>query len=294
MTNHEEHQYLNVIRNILENGSWEEGRNGKTKSIFGQSMRFSLANGTIPILTTKKTAWKTCLKELLWFIRGDTDNKLLQEQGVHIWDGNSSRDFLDSRGLHQYDEGLIGPAYGFQWRHFGGDYNFGKRDTVGENPGIDQLQQIIDALKDPLQRTSRRLVMSAWNPLQIDEMALPPCHIMCQFNVHDGNKLSCSMYQRSNDEACGTPFNIASYSFLTHLLAKHCDLEAHEFIYFKGNCHLYEAHVEGAKMQLSREPYPFPTVTINRVCENINDYQVSDFTLHNYQHHDPIKFEMVV
>jgi thymidylate synthase len=193
MENHEEQQYLNLIKNILENGTWEEGRNGKTKSTFGNMMRFSLKDGKIPILTTKKTAWKTCLKELLWFIRGDTDNKLLQEQGVHIWDGNTTREFLDSRGLTDYREGLIGPGYGFQWRHFGGDYDSSAAGVKeGGKPGVDQLQQIIDALKDPAQRTSRRLIMSAWNPQQLDEMALPPCHILCQFNVHDGNKLSCN------------------------------------------------------------------------------------------------------
>ena len=294
MENHEEQQYLNLIKNILENGTWEEGRNGKTKSIFGHMMRFSLKDGKIPILTTKKTAWKTCLKELLWFIRGDTDNKLLQEQGVHIWDGNTTREFLDSRGLTDYREGLIGPGYGFQWRHFGGDYDSSAAGVKeGGKPGVDQLQQIIDALKDPAQRTSRRLIMTAWNPQQLDQMALPPCHILCQFNVHDGNKLSCSMYQRSNDEACGTSFNIASYSFLTHLIAKHCGLEAYEFVYFKGNCHIYEEHVDGLKLQITREPYPFPTVSIKQVRENINDYCVDDFEIHNYQHHEPIKFQMV-
>ena len=293
-SNKEEEQYLNLIRDILDRGTWEEGRNGKTKSIFGASMRFSLANGQIPILTTKKTAWKTCLKELLWFVRGETDNKLLQEQGVHIWDGNTTREFLDSRGLNHYREGLIGPGYGFQWRHFGGDYDSSAAGVKeGGIKGVDQLQQIIDALKDPAQQTSRRLIMSAWNPCQLDEMALPPCHILCQFNVHNGNKLSCSMYQRSNDEACGTSFNIASYSFLTHLIAKHCGLEPYEFVYFKGNCHIYEEHVDGLQLQITREPYPFPTVSIKQVRENINDYQLDDFEIHNYQHHEPIKFQMV-
>ena len=287
---HQEQQYLDLIRNILDNGTWEEGRNGRTKSVFGNSMRFDLTNGQIPILTTKKTAWKTCLKELLWFIRGETDNRLLQEQGVHIWDGNTTREFLDSRKLN-YREGLIGPGYGFQWRNYNAQYDPATGTPVEK--GVDQLQQIIDALKDPAQRTSRRLVMSAWNPCQLDEMALPPCHILCQFNVHDGNKLSCSMYQRSNDEACGTTFNIASYSFLTHLLAKHCGLEAHEFVYFKGNCHIYEEHIEGLKLQITRKPFPFPTVSIKQVRENINDYTIDDFVLENYQHHEPIKFQMV-
>ena len=288
---HEEYQYLNLIENIIDNGVMEEGRNGKTLSIFGNSMRFSLANGTIPILTTKKTAWKTCLKELLWFIRGKTSNHLLTEQNVHIWDANSSLDFLKSRGLDSYSEGELGPIYGHQWRHFNAKWEGDNHDY--SNEGVDQLQQIIDQLKNPETRNSRRLVLSAWNPCQLSLMALPPCHILCQFNVHGGNKLSCAMYQRSNDECCGTPFNIASYSFLTHLLAKHCGLEAHEFVYFKGNCHIYEDHIDGAKLQITREPFPFPTVVIKQNRDNINDYQLEDFELHNYQHHEPIKFTMV-
>jgi thymidylate synthase len=302
---HEEYQYLNLIENILENGLWEQGRNGKVKSIFGQSMRFSLKDGKIPILTTKKVAWKSCLKELLWFIRGETDNKLLKSQGVHIWDGNSSREFLDSRGLHLYPEDIVGPEYGYQWRYFNANYNCfnGKRvfnpneaDIYSKTKcftGIDQLQQIIDALKDPEQRTSRRLIMTAWNPAQIDQMALPPCHILCQFNVHDGNKLSCAMYQRSNDFFLGIPFNIASYSFLTHLIAKHCGLEAYEFVHFMGNCHLYENSIDAAKLQSIRDPYPFPTVSIKQIRENINDYQVEDFEVHNYVSHEQIKVAMI-
>lgn len=316
---HEEYQYLNLLENILENGTWEEGRNGKTKSIFGASMRFSLKDGKIPILTTKKTAWKTCLKELLWFVRGETDNKILKEQGVHIWDANGSREFLDSRGLTDYEVDELGPIYAYQWRSFNKPYMCKKNQTlikekisecwnngtIDINPeleedykkldekGVDQLQQIIDALKDPKQRTSRRLVMTAWNPCQLNQMALPPCHILCQFNVKNGDELSCAMYQRSNDEACGTTFNIASYSFLTHLLANHCGLKAHEFVYFKGDCHIYEDHIEGIKTQIQREPYPFPTISIKTIRDNINDYQVEDFELHNYQHHPQIKFQMV-
>lgn len=287
---HEEYQYLNLLENIIENGTWEDGRNGKTKSVFGHMMRFSLKNGKIPILTTKKTAWKTCLKELLWFIRGKTNNNILKEQGVHIWDANAAPEFLESRGLGHYSDGELGPIYGHQWRHFNAKW---EGDEDYSDDGIDQLQQIIDALKDPSQRTSRRLIMTAWNPCQLDEMALPPCHILCQFNVHNSNQLSCALYQRSNDECCGTPFNIASYSFLTHLLAKHCGLEAYEFVYFKGNCHIYEDHIEGAKMQIAREPYPFPTVSIKQVRDNINDYQVDDFDIHNYVSHEQIKFQMV-
>ncbi len=337
---HEEYQYLSLLENILENGFWEEGRNGKTKSIFGASMRFSLKDGKIPILTTKKTAWKTCLKELLWFIRGETDNKLLKEQGVHIWDANGSREFLDSRGLTHYEEDELGPIYGKQWRSFNKPYTpkqFRDDKTeedewqwsghlpryrhkwnwdynrhpdiswIGDNndyftvfdydkefdKGIDQLQQIIDALKDPKQRTSRRLIMTAWNPCQLDQMALPPCHILCQFNVHDGNKLSCSMYQRSVDTILGQPFNIASYSFLTHLLAKHCGLEAYEFVYFMGNVHIYENAIDAAKLQITREPFDFPTVTIKQIRDDISDYQVEDFEINNYKSHDAIKVNMV-
>ena len=314
---HEEYQYLNIIENILENGFWEEGRNGKTKSIFGNSMRFSLSNGKIPILTTKKTAWKTCLKELLWFIRGETDNKILKEQNVHIWDANGSREFLDSRGLNDYDIDELGPIYAYQWRQFNKPF-FCKKDQQTYNDGktlnnlrkecittyslllndlktqgVDQLQEIIDQLKNPKTRTSRRLIMTAWNPCQLDEMALPPCHILCQFNVHDGNQLSCALYQRSCDVALGKSFNIASYSFLTHLLANHCGLEAYEFVYFIGNEHLYEDHIEPMKEILNREPYPFPTVSIKQIRDNINDYQVEDFEIHNYKSHEAIKMKMV-
>ena len=306
--NHEELQYVNLIKKIIEEGTWEEGRNGKTKSIFGHTMRFSLQGGKIPILTTKKTAWKTCLKELIWLIRGETDNKLLQEQGVHIWDGNSSKEFMESRGLGHYPEGLLGPIYGYQWRGFNGDYdmNTGRRlISHSSNAGgtcplpattsaiVDQLQQIIDALKDPKQRTSRRLIMTAWNPCQLDEMALPPCHVMCQFNVHDGNKLSCALYLRGNDTALGLSFNVASYSFLTHLLAKHCGLEAYEFIYFCGNAHIYEDHIEPIKAIFDRVPYEFPTLEISDKKENINDYEVEDFIISNYKCHDVIKMKMV-
>ena len=297
MENHEEQQYLNLIKNILENGTWEEGRNGKTKGIFGNMMRFSLKDGKIPILTTKKTAWKTCLKELLWFIRGDTDNKILKKQGVHIWDANGSREFLDSRGLKLYPEDMLGPIYGYQWRNFNASYHCFTGHPIDDlqHPfdGIDQLQQIIDALKDPKQRTSRRLIMTAWNPKQLDQMALPPCHILCQFNVHDGNKLSCSMYQRSVDSILGLPFNIASYSMLTHLIAKHCGLEAYEFVHFMGNCHLYDNAIEAANLQITREPFPFPTVSIKQVRENINEYEVDDFILENYQSHEAIKVAMI-
>jgi thymidylate synthase len=288
---HEENQYLNLLDDILSTNSEFVGRNGKTLSIYGSAMRFSLENNSIPLITTKKVAWKTCLRELLWFIKGSTNNKLLKEQNVHIWDANGSREFLDSRGLQNNNEDDLGPIYGFQWRHFNADYV--SCDTDYSNKGIDQLKEVINTLKDPLLRNSRRMIISAWNPCQLNSMALPPCHIMMQFNVTNNNKLSCSMYQRSNDEACGTCFNIASYSFLTHLLAIHCDLEPYEFIYYKGNCHIYEEHISNIKIQLQRQPYEFPSLHILNKRENIEDYNIDDFKVSNYKYHSPLEYKMV-
>ena len=288
---HEENQYLNLLDDILSSNSEFVGRNGKTLSIYGSAMRFSLENNKIPLITTKKVAWKTCLRELLWFIKGSTNNKLLKEQNVHIWDANGSREFLDSRGLQNNNEDDLGPIYGFQWRHFNADYV--SCDSDYSNKGIDQLKEVINTLKDPKLRNSRRMIISAWNPCQLNSMALPPCHILMQFNVTNNNKLSCSMYQRSNDEACGTCFNIASYSFLTHLLAIHCDLEPYEFIYYKGNCHIYEEHISNIKIQLQRQPYEFPTLKILNKRENIEDYNIDDFEVCNYKYHSPLEYKMV-
>jgi thymidylate synthase len=288
---HEENQYLNLLDDILANNTEFIGRNGKTLSVYGSAMRFSLENNKIPLITTKKVAWKTCLRELLWFIKGSTNNNILKEHNVHIWDANGSREFLDSRGLYNNDIDDLGPIYGFQWRHFNADYKSCNDDYT--NKGIDQLADVINTLKDPKLRNSRRMIISAWNPCQLDKMALPPCHIMMQFNVTNDNKLSCSMYQRSNDEACGTCFNIASYSFLTHLLAKHCDLEPYEFIYYKGNCHIYEEHISTIKEQLQREPYEFPTLTIINKYEDIEDYKEEDFIVSNYKHHGALQYKMV-
>ena len=288
---HEEYQYINLLKDIIEHGSMEMGRNGKTKSVFGSAMHFSLENGSIPILTTKKTAWKTCLKELLWFVKGQTDNTILNDQNVHIWDGNSTEDYMKSVGLSHYVEGDLGPIYGFQWRYFNAPYSSCNENYSGK--GEDQLQQVIDCLKDPVKRNSRRLLVNAWNPCQIEKGVLPPCHVLFQFNVTDGNKLSCSLYQRSVDTALGQPFNIASYSFLTHLIAKHCGLIAHEFVYYMGNCHIYEDHIENMKEQVKRKPYAFPTVEIKTIREDINSYEVDDFVVSGYEYHPQIKMTMV-
>jgi thymidylate synthase len=288
---HEEYQYLNLLEDILNEGIIQQGRNGFTKSIYGSALHFSLENGKIPILTTKKTAWKTCLKELLWFIKGQTSNKILNDQNVHIWDGNSTAEFKKSRGLSNYNDDDLGPLYGFQWRFFNAPYENCNSNYNGK--GVDQLNEVIKLLKDPVQRYSRRLVVSAWNPCQINEGVLPPCHVLFQFNVI-GNKLSCSLYQRSCDCALGQPFNIASYSFLTHLIAKHCDLEPYEFIHYIGNAHIYEPHLEQMKEQINRVPINFPTIHILNKRDNINDYELGDFKINNYKHLSQIKMEMVV
>lgn len=287
-----ESQYTNLIRQILEKGSRETSRNGTTLSLFGYSMRFSLQGGALPLLTTKRVAWKTCFRELQWFIRGSTDNRELQVQDVHIWDGNATPQFLESRGLGERGEGDLGPIYGHQWRYFGAPYVNYATDYTGQ--GVDQLQGIIDQLRTEEGRSSRRLVMSAWNPAQIDEMALPPCHVLSQFHVRDGKYLSCALYQRSGDVGLGVPFNIASYSFLTHLLARHCDLVADEFVYFLGNAHIYEDHIESLKVQIERPFFPFPAIEIGEKRDRIEDYNLGDIVwTRPYQCHGSIKMEMV-
>ena len=287
---HDEYQYINLLQDILNDGKLEKGRNGYTLCTIGSVMQFSLENNKIPILTTKKTAWKTCLKELLWFIKGQTSNKILNSQKVHIWDGNSTKEFMESRNLSHYQEGDLGCIYGYQWRFFNAHYENCDSDYSGK--GVDQLQEVIDCLKDPEKRNSRRMVISAWNPCQINEGVLPPCHVLFQFHVIDNNKLICTLYQRSNDEFLGVPFNIASYSFLTHLIAHHCGLDAYEFIHYGGNCHIYDDHFDQIKEQISRTPYQFPSLEILNKRDNINDYVIEDFKIHDYQHHPPIKGSM--
>jgi thymidylate synthase len=288
----EEQQYLNLITEIMQKGTTEQTRNGTTKSIFGHMMRFSLVNGTIPILTTKRVAWKTCFRELMWFIRGQTDNQILQSQNVKIWNDNSTREFLDRAGLPHLSENDLGPVYGHQWRHFNAEYTDCHTDYTGK--GVDQLQHVIDLLKNPETRNSRRIVMSAWNPCQIKEMALPPCHILAQFSVSQGKYLSCALYQRSGDVGLGIPFNIASYSFLTHLIARYCGLEAQSFIHFIGDAHIYLDHMEPLQTQLQRVPYPFPQIRISKIHDSIQDYSEFDIEwITPYVFHDPIVMEMV-
>ena len=285
---HDENQYLNLIDDIIKYGTMVNGRNGNALTIFGTAMHFSLENNKIPILTSKKLAIKTCIKELLWFISGNTDNKILKQQNVHIWDDNGSREFLNSRGLTNLEEDDLGPVYGHQWRHFNASY--GSCNDNYEGKGVDQLEYIINCLKNPKERYSRRLIMSAWNPVQLDEMALPPCHVLAQFNVIN-DELSCSLYQRSGDVGLGVPFNIASYSVLTHILAKHCNLKAKEFVYYLGNSHIYDDHINELKEQIKREPFEFPTVDIVKK-DNINDYKLEDIDIIDYKYHPSIKMKM--
>lgn len=289
-TPHDEYQYLHLIDDILLDGVMEYGRNGNAKTIVGSAMHFSLENNTIPFLTTKKVAWKTCTKELFWFISGKTDNKILQDQNVGIWNGNASREYLDDIGLYERAENDLGPVYGHQWRHFNAPYGTCNDDYSGK--GEDQLDYIISCLKNPNTRNSRRLIMSAWNPCQLRDMALPPCHILAQFNVINGNQLSCSLYQRSGDVGLGVPFNIASYSMLTHLIANHCGLVASDFYYHLGNCHIYDDHLDILKEQITRIPYAFPTIKIKTVKENIEDYSLEDIEINNYVSHEKLKMEM--
>jgi thymidylate synthase len=289
---HDENQYLSIIDSLLETGRRETGRNGEVTVDTGAAMHFSLRDGTIPIFTTKRVAWKTCLKELLWFIRGSTDATELSRAGVRIWDGNGTREFLDQRGLTKNRVGDLGPVYGHQWRFFNAPYSGADVEYTGS--GVDQLQNIVDALKDPSQHSSRRLIMSAWNPAQLNEMALPPCHILAQFHVSPKKELSCSLYQRSADMALGVPFNVASYSFLTHLLAYHCGLKVGEFVHHLGNCHIYAGHEEGLQEQLKRMPLTFPKLKVGGQLDcprdKIDEYGLGDFCVTGYDHHPSIKF----
>lgn len=289
---HDEESYFTLIKRVLEEGNYTDGRNGFTYSIFGHHMEFSLKNNTLPLLTTKKVAWKTCFRELMWFLRGSTDNEELRQKKVHIWDANASREFLDSRNLFHREENDLGPIYGHQWRHFNASYT--DSHTNYEGKGVDQIQYIIDALKDPAQHSSRRLVLSAWNPCQIDEMALPPCHVLVQFYVREHKYLSCSLYQRSGDIGLGVPFNIASYSFLTHLLAHHCGLEAEKFIHFLGDAHIYEEHKEILKQQLKNTPQSFPKITFSQKREHIENYNEQDIVwLEPYKCCGEMKMKMI-
>lgn len=292
MQAHEELQYLDHIRDIITRGIVRGDRTGTgTRSKFGASMRFSLRDNVLPLLTTKRVFWRGVAEELFWFISGSTDNKLLQEKKIRIWDGNGSREFLDKRGLSHRREGDLGPVYGFQWRHFGAKYETCDTDYKGK--GVDQLAKVIDMIKN--NPTSRRIVMSAWNPADLPQMALPPCHMFAQFYVDTtAGELSCQMYQRSADMGLGVPFNIASYALLTRLIAHCCGLKAGDFIHVIGDAHVYLNHVEPLKEQLKREPRAFPTLLIKTASRSIDAITMKDLELVGYKPHKSIKMKMAV
>ncbi|GAX85767.1 hypothetical protein CEUSTIGMA_g13182.t1 [Chlamydomonas eustigma] len=286
---HDELQYLELVDRIIKTGVFRPDRTGTgTYSLFGTSMRFDLRH-SFPLLTTKRVFWKGVLEELLWFVKGCTDARLLQQKGVRIWDGNSSREFLDSRGLGHREEGDLGPVYGFQWRHFGAEYQDMHTDYTGQ--GVDQLAEIVKQLKtNPY---DRRIILTAWNPAALHLMALPPCHMFCQFYVADG-ELSCLMYQRSCDIGLGVPFNIASYSLLTLMLAQVCGLRPGEFVHMMGDTHVYSNHVEPLKEQLRNTPRHFPALRINPEKKDIDSFDASDFELIGYNPHKKIEMIMAV
>lgn len=285
-----ESQYINLIKHILENGISKDDRTGiGTLSIFSYNMTFNLRE-SFPLLTTKKVYWKGVVEELLWFISGSTNSNILKEKGVKIWEGNSSREFLDSRGLSHYDQGDIGAGYGFQWRHFGAKYT-NMYDSY-EGQGVDQLKDVIYKIKNT--PDDRRIIMSAWNPTDLDKMALPPCHIFVQFWVDTNKKeLHSQMYQRSCDVGLGVPFNIASYALLTCIIAKLCDLTPGDFHYCMGDTHIYKNHIDAMKLQITRDPYDFPKINIKDITD-IDNIKFDDIELIDYKYYENIKMNMAV
>jgi len=262
-------QYLALMRQVRDTGIRKQDRTGTgTVSLFGHQMRFDLSAG-FPLVTTKKLHLRSVIHELLWFLSGDSNIRYLKENGVSIWD-----DWAD-------ENGDLGPVYGVQWRRW----------PTPDGRTVDQIEQIIRQLRES--PDSRRIILSAWNVAEIDNMALPPCHCLVQFYVADG-KLSCQMYQRSCDIFLGVPFNIASYALLTHMLAQQADLTVGDFIWTGGDCHLYSNHLAQADEQLTREPLPLPRLAIKRRPDSIFDYQYEDFEILNYQSHPHIKAAIAV
>lgn len=286
---HEEYQYLDLTRDLIDHGVFRPDRTGTgTYSKFGCQMRFNLRH-TFPLLTTKRVFWRGVVEELLWFISGSTSAKVLQDKNIHIWDGNSSREYLDSIGLTHREEGDLGPVYGFQWRHFGAQYKDMHTDYTGQ--GIDQLADLIHRIKtNPY---DRRLLLTAWNPAALKEMALPPCHLLCQFYVAN-EELSCMLYQRSCDVGLGVPFNIASYSLLTLMIAQVCGLRPGEFVHTLGDAHVYANHVKPLKEQLKNVPRHLPVVKLNPNKMDIDDFTAEDFELIGYNPHKKIDMKMAV
>lgn len=261
--------YEDLLREVLETGNPKGDRTGTgTRSLFGKQIRYDLSQG-FPLITTKRVHTRSIILELLWFLRGDTNVRWLQERGVTIWD-----EWAD-------ENGELGPVYGAQWRSW----------PTPDGGVIDQISDVVEQIRT--NPDSRRLIVSAWNPADIPRMALAPCHALFQFEVHDG-KLSCQLYQRSADLFLGVPFNIASYALLTHMIAQQTDLEVGDFVWTGGDCHIYDNHIEQVERQLSREPFPYPTLHLRRRPETILDYALEDVEIRDYQHHKGIKAPVAV
>ena len=298
-----EKEYLNALRYVLENGSEKTDRTGiGTISCFGMQQRYNLADG-FPAITTKKLAWKSVVGELLWFLEGSGDERRLAEitHGTSkgkttIWTPNALAPYWKPKAKF---DGDLGRVYGVQWRHWNkyreekdmGPAHKGGTRLAADRIEIDQIKQLIDGIKsDP---NGRRHILTAWNPAELDDMALPPCHVLAQFYVNN-NKLSCQLYQRSCDMFLGVPFNIASYSLLTHMIAHVCDLEVGEFIHTLGDAHIYTNHIEQVQIQLSRQPYSAPKLWLNSNIRDIDNFTMEDIRLNDYECHQPIKAEMAV
>ena len=289
-------QYLNALRSIMLNGEKRQTRNETTISKFGETLEFNLQDG-FPLLTTKRMYWRGIVEELLWFLKSDTDANHLNEKKVRIWHGNSTREYLDSRGLTSYKEGCCGPIYGFQWRHFNAPYSGTNTDYSGI--GVDQLENCIELIRN--NPTSRRMFMSAWNPCQLDDMCLPPCHISYQFYVKNANEsdlskrqLCCQMYQRSGDMFLGVPFNIASTALLTNMIANHCGISVGSVRIVIGDAHIYNSHLDQVNEQLNRIPKDFPTINITKKVNDLSELTSEDIELVDYQCYPGIKAEMIV
>jgi dihydrofolate reductase/thymidylate synthase len=297
VVNSEENQYIKLVTQVLREGEHRRDRTGTgTLSIFGASLRFSLKSGRFPLLTTKRVPMKAIFEELLWFIRGETDGQVLADRGVGIWKKNGTREALDEIGLPDRPEHDLGPIYGHQWRHFGAAYVDCHADYTGQ--GVDQLAELVNNLRtDP---NSRRHLLVAFNPAQRREMALPPCHAMCQFYVSgppDKQELSCQMYQRSADIGLGLPFNIASYALLTRLLASVCGMTAKELIVIIGDAHIYVNHVDALRLQVERRPRPFPTLSLVNpptTLAELEQLEWSNVQLTDYHPYEKIVMDMSV
>lgn len=284
-TKKNEAAYLDLIRYVRDHGTEKGDRTGTgTRSYFGAQLRFDLSDG-FPLLTTKKVHMKSITYELFWFLKGDTHVKYLQDNGVRIWNEWSTAEQTARFGR---PEGELGPIYGHQWRNYGASK---KPDGSYNQDGVDQIVEVIEQIKN--NPNSRRLIVSGWNPAEATQVALPPCHTLFQFFVADG-KLSCQLYQRSADLFLGVPFNIASYSLLTHMIAQACDLEVGEFIWTGGDCHLYQNHIEQVNEQLSREAYELPTLWLNPDIKDIFDFTFDDIRVENYKSHPAIKAPVAV